>query len=297
MKAKAYLRVCELIDQASPRGRGKREQYSDALIVKVYFWAAHWNQPVCWACDEGNWVPAALSAVTCRLPSQSRMSVRLRTVGVLQLVERVQAMLAEALCAGEVEKAIDSKPLKVGAYSKDRDAKRGRAAGEMARGYKLHAVCRGQAFVHWTLTGMNVNDQVPAAELLPKLGGWGYVAADNGYDANPVYRAAREGGHQLVAPPRKANAEVRDTRRNTADRIRSLDMHANPLGRCGLGRSFGQMILGRRKQIERNFGNLVMDGMHAPPAWVRTPRRVALWVAAKLIQRMVRQMKIKGLMK
>ncbi len=300
MEAQRYRRVCRLVDQLCPHGRRPGQQFSDAAVVKVFLYATHSDRAVSWACRAANWPePLLHAAVGFALPSQPTMSRRLRTVGVLQLLERVRAALAERLGAGEVVKAIDSKPLRVGRYTKDRDARRGRAgAGEMARGYKLHAVTAGDAFLCWTILPMTDNDQVAAAVLLPRLGGqaaWGYVGGDNGYDANPVYASAAAANHQLIAPPRKANAHVRDTRRNTPQRIRSLDICANPLGHCGLGESFGLGLLRQRKQVERNFGHLVMDGLHAPPAWVRTPHRIAAWTAAKLVQRMARQVEIKGL--
>ena len=78
------------------------------------------------------------------------MSTRLRTVGVLALLDRVRAALAERLGGGggtEVVKAIDSKPLRVGRYTKDRDAKtrphRGRGDGprvQAARGHRRRRV-------------------------------------------------------------------------------------------------------------------------------------------------------------
>lgn len=244
-----------------------------------------------WGCQEDNWPQPLLEDLIGTLPSQPTMSRRLRSIGVVQLIERVQTMLAEKLDWG-VAKNIDSKPLTVGSYSKDRDAKRGRAGKQMARGYKLHALCVAKSFKHWTLTGMNTNDQVGAALLLPQLKGWGYVSADNGYDSNAVHQLAASMNHQLIAPPRKSNEAVRDTRRNLPERIRSLDICANPLGHCGLGESMGLELLRGRKQIERNFGNVVMDGLYAPPPWVRTPHRVAAWTAAKLSERMLRQIEI-----
>src|SRR5687768_1211017 len=299
MEADRYRRVCRLVDQLCPHGRRAGQQFSDATVVMVFLYATFSDRAVSWACRARHWPEPLLHAtVGFTLPSQSTMSKRLRTVGVLGLLDRVRAALAERLGRGEVAKAIDSKPLRVGRYTKDRDAKRGRAGpGEMARGYKLHAVTAADAFLCWTILPMNENDQVAAAVLLPRLGErapWGYVAGDNGYDANPVYRVAAAANHQLIAPPRKANAHVRDVRRNTPQRIRSLDVCANPLGHCGLGESFGLGLLRQRKQVERNFGHLVMDGLHAPPAWVRTPHRVAAWAAAKLVQRMERQVEIKG---
>ncbi|MBV8781571.1 MAG: hypothetical protein JO353_09255 [Phycisphaerae bacterium] len=296
MEAEQYRRISRLVDQLCPHGRRSRQQFSDASIVKVYFFTTHNDRAVNWACQPEHW-PESLRPFN--LPSQATMSRRLRSVGVLQLIDRIMVTLAEKLGEGAV-KSIDSKPLRVGCYSRDRDAKRGRAGrGEMARGYKLHTITCGEAFKHFTILPMNENDQVGAAMLLPRLSeeprGYGYVTADNGYDANPVYLHAAGANHQLIAPPRRANAEVRDTRRNSAERIRSLELCANPLAHCGLGENLGWQLLRERKQIERNLGNAAMDGLFAPPPWVRTPHRVATWVAAKLIQRMMRQLEIKRL--
>jgi hypothetical protein len=297
MEAERYRRVCAVIDQACPHRRARRQQFGDHLILRVYFWAVLHDRPTCWACDPGNWPEARRPF---ELPSQPTMSRRLRTVGVLAALERAHTLLADRFEPTPL-KQIDSKPLVVGNYSKDPDARRGRAAGEMARGYKLHALRSGGVLRHWTLAAMNVNDQVPARDLLARLAGdprdtgWGYVGADNQYDANPVHASAGSVNHQLVAPPRKANAEVRDARRNTAARLRSLELCANPLAACGMGPSFGLDVMRERKGIERTFGHAVMLGLHAPPPWVRRPHRMATWTAAKLCVQMVRLLEIKGL--
>ena len=294
MEARRYRRVCQLIDQVSPHGRRARQQYDDGSIVKTYFWSTLCDRPVSWACDPENWSEdLLLETIGFQLPSQPTMSRRLRSVGALQLIERVQMMLAEALGESMV-KAIDSKPLIVGNYSKDRDAKRGQAAGGKARGYKLHAITEGKSFKLWTLSAMNSNDQTGAVTLLPRLSGWGYLNADNGYDANPVHRQASAVNHQLVAPPRRSNAHVRDVKRNCRERIRSLDLCADPLRHCGQPDLFAASLINGRAQIERNFGHAVMNGLFAPPPWVRTPHRVANWAAAKLIQTMMRQVEIAG---
>ena len=303
MEAEAYRRLCDVIDQVSPHRRRARQQFGDHVIARVYAWAVGHDRPVSWACDPDHWPDDHDLAGA--LPSQPTMSRRLRSVGVLQLLERVHAWLADRCAPGGPLKQIDSKPLVVGNYSKDPDARRGRAAGEMARGYKLHAIrcgcggcCGGGALRHWTLAAMNVNDQVPARALLARLAGdpldagWGYVAGDNQYDANPVHAAAAAANHQLVAPPRAANAEVRDTRRNCAARLRSLELCANPLAACGLGPSFGLDVLRERKGIERTFGHLAMLGLFAPPPWVRRPHRVATWVVVKRCLQMVRLLEI-----
>jgi len=234
-----------------------------------------------------------LATVALSLPSQPTLSRRLRTVGVLQLIEQVQCRLAEALGDSRL-KVIDSKPLCTGSYSKDKDARPGRAAGRMAKGYKLHAITAACSFVHWTLLPMNEHDQIGAAMLLPRLKDYGYLSGDNAYDANTLYQQAAAMNHQLIAPPQKARAHVRDLRRNRPERIRSLDLCADPLQHCGRPDDFARAIRSGRVQIERNFGNAAMSGLWGLPPWVRTPHRVAVWVAAKLILRMLRQLEIAG---
>lgn len=293
MEAKEYRRMCRLIDQVAPHGRRSRQQFADRKIAKVYLYSVLRDRPVLFVCDPRNWDEDLLQELIGTLPSQSTMSRRLRTVGVLSILERAGLALSEDHSESLV-KMIDSKPLKVGSYSKDRDARRGRAAGEMARGYKLHVISRQNRILNWTITSMNTSDQVAAARLIPQLSGGGYLVADNGYDANPVHQLAHASNHQLVAPPRWSNRHVRDARRNSAARLRCLDM-LNPLLHRGQDLPFGQSLMRSRRQIERNFGHAVMLGLHAPPPWVRTARRIATWVAGKLIQSMLRLREIEGL--
>ena len=52
-----------------------------------------------------------------------------------------------------------------------------------------------------------------------------------------------------------------------------------------------------RADIERRLGNLCCfgGGLAPLPAWVRTPHRVARWVAAKLVINGLRQCQLQGL--
>lgn len=292
MEVKLYRALEKLVLQVAHTRRGKHQQFGDRAIVLVLIWAVLHDRPVCWACQGENW-PAWMDYP---LPSDATMSRRLRTVGVLQLLDRLLALLSEKFDHTHLVKAIDSKPLRVGHYSQDRDAKRGRAGGAMARGYKLHALTCNGIVIAWLLTSMNVNDQVPALALLEQLQGSGYVGADNGYDANKVHAKAASMDHQLVAPPRNSNKHVRDPRRNCAARIRSLELCDSPLQACGQQQWFGKAVLAERVSVERLFSQLCFDGLDAPPPWVRTPHRVAQWTAAKLLVRLLRQAQNAGLM-
>jgi len=272
MEAELYADTCRLIAQLCPHGRKSREQFSDALILKVHFFSTQSDRPVRWVCRSKHWPEKLLIKIAGgELPSRPCMSRRLRTAGVLQLIERVQKCLSDKLLAHQpgsaVVKVIDSKPLRVSRYSKDHDARNGYAAGDKSRGYKVHAITAGKAFVHC-----------------------------NGCDSNPVHSLARSVNHQLLAPPRRSNAQVRDVRRNTTERIRSLDLFADPLQHSGIPSAFAADVTDQRDQIERNFGNAAMHGLTSPPPWVRTPHRIAAWTAAKLIQTMARQLQIIGVM-
>jgi hypothetical protein len=271
--------------------------YDDRWIVLVYLWSVLHHQPACWACDPANW-PAELDRP---LPSQSRLSRRLRTVGVQQFLERAVAAASDLLqppSGPPLVKAVDSKPMTVGAYSKDAEAKKGRVAdGLFARGYRVHAVTHGRLVRHWTVLPLSAHDSVAAPELLPRLeGGGGYCVADNAYDTNDCHALAAAAGHQLVAPPRACNKGVRDAKYNRPERLRALDLLDSPLEKCGLTGGFGPDLYGHRQRIESGFGGLTFAGLGPLPPWVRGPRRVALWTAATLLKFFWRTAEKQGLM-
>jgi hypothetical protein len=221
------------------------------------------------------------------------MSRRLRSLGVRQLLERAQKITSQwfptFFCHW-----IDSKPLTVSGVSKDRDARLGRAAGHKARGYRLHVLHNaGGAVVAWLLGPMNFND-VPAAQtmlnavrLQQECGQLhlkpGYATGDNQYDANGLYNGFALIGMQLVAPPRKTAKDV-GHQRHSPHRLHGLDL---------VKRGFGQNLIEGRRGIERYFANATSfaGGLGPLPAWVRTPRRVSIWVGSKLIIDAVRRAK------
>lgn len=291
MEARAYRRMCEIVDQVSPYRRVSKQQFGDHVIVKVYLYSVLRDRPVSFVTQKENWDQKLLDELIGDLPSQPTMSRRMKSIGVLSLLERTQVLLAEN-DQQTLVKFIDSKPLKVGSYSKDREARRGRAAGEMARGYKIHVISSGNAVLCWTLTAMNTNDQLAAQKLLPQLQGEGYIAADNSYDGNGLHLKAWENRHQMLTPTRKGKESKRDLRRTPRPRLRSQDM-LDPRLKHHAEESFGQGLMRSRKAIERHFGHQVMLGMQAPPPWVRTPHRVATWAAGKMIQSMCRLQQLK----
>lgn len=293
MEAQLYQSLYKLVwSLAHPRQ--KRTRFNDRIIVMVYLWSVLWDRPVCWACDPANWT----GRNAFELPSDSTMSRRLRTVGVQQLIERALAAGSDLFGPPPLVKQVDSKPMYVGPYSKDRDAKRGYiAAGQKARGYRLHTLNHGRMVRWFTLAPMNEHDSTTAPLVFRRLeGGGGYAAADNAYDSNDLHGEAAAVGHQLVAPPRACNKGVRDLKHNCPERIRALDLLDSPLEHCGLSGDFGRELYNCRQRVESGYGGLTMQGLHFLPAWVRGPRRVALWAAGKILIFLCRDAKNKGLM-
>lgn len=292
MEAKLYRELYQLVHSTPHTPRRKREQFGDWWVLMVHLWAVLHDRSQSWACDPANWPPD----LDRPLISQSRLSRRLRTVGVLQLLERVLARASD-LFGVPLVKQVDSKPLTVGAYSKDADAKRGRVAdGMFARGYRLHVISHGRAVRHFTLLPLNEHDSVAAPALLPRLEGGGYVLGDNAYDTNACHGLAAAANHQLVAPARACNRDVRDAKHNCPERLRALDMLHGPLAKCGVTPAFGQELYDGRQRIESAFGGLTHLGLGALPAWVRGPRRVALWAAGKILIYLCRTAQKHGLM-
>ena len=276
MQSQPLSFIYRIVD-ACANGRCRGCRYNDGMIVSVLLWAAHHNRPLQWACQLRHWPPLLRH----ELPSASTMSRRLRTRRVGKLLVRIFLSLAalfiglsQALAIG----SIDSMPMVVGNYSKDRHARRGRGAGAMFRGYKLHAVVINSVFCDFAILSANANDQVPAARLLKRCPIAGYILGDNQYDANPVHRQLSDQLH-LLAPARRSNRHVRDLRRNSSQRLRALELlHPPPQGTC-----FGAGLFRCRSQIERAFARLSMAGLSRLPHWVRTMPRVQRWVAAKLV--------------
>jgi Transposase DDE domain len=262
----------------------KGKQFSNATIVITYLWAVLWDRPTSWACQKSNWPE---NTDWERLPSGSTMSRRLRTVGVLTLIEQLQSTLSELFPSG-LCKLVDSKPLPVSTYSKDRDARIGHGAGLPAKGYKIHAIVDAcsRMVEHWVLAPMNRHDAAMAAELVPNMPGEqaAYLIADNAYDSNHLYELAAEKTCQLLAPQRRS-AKALGRYKHSPHRIAGHTKLANPLQWSGQTESFGHAMLDFRIGIEQCFGYMgnIAPGLKGLPNWVRRPHRVALWVAGKLL--------------
>jgi hypothetical protein len=262
-------RKVERLDKtwSSPR----RTTYSDGRIVEVYLWAVWHDRPVLWACRAEHWPVEQRGRP---LPSPSRMSRRLRSDSVRKLLAELERRLGRTEPSSWV-RWVDAKPLPVGGSTQDRQARYGRAAGGKAKGYKFYAICDSrQRLCGWEVQGMNVSEKVVCERLLRGLRQPGYLVGDGEYDSNRLYDLAGRKGIQLVAPKRQGRGLGHQYQ--SPYRLRSVDLQRG---------AFGQALLRSRAGVDRWFGQMgnFGGGLSPLPNWVRTLRRVRLWVQGKTI--------------
>jgi hypothetical protein len=249
-------------------------KYSVADILVVYLWSVVHDRPMCWGVQKGNW-PVDLRPTF--LPSQATLSRRMRSDEVRQLMTAVEETWLVLLGVRHMWiRMIDGKACGVSGVSKDADARYGRGAGGMQKGYKLHAVwAAGPLPIAWALTPMNVSERRMARQLIPMLPGTGYLLGDPEYDCNDLYELAHAAGHQLFAPKRQKHCGL-GHRPQSPYRLRSIDL---------MKRKFGKRLYRFRRQIEREFGSLTSfgGGLTCLPPWVRRFPRVRNWLNAKLL--------------
>jgi len=251
--------------------------FSDRVIVRVWYWAVVHDRPVSWACQRRNWPPALRRQA---LPSGPTMSRRLRSASVQRLLADLERRVTAPTEPG-LFWMIDGKPLPIGGCSKDRQAGYGRSAGGKAKGYKIHAIIgAGGAIAAWRVAPMNKDERVMAGRLLNSTPLPGYVVADSNYDSNPLHAICdRLGNRQMVAPRRYGPGHGFGHKRQTPERLRSVAITESPFPQ------FAARLQLDRNAIERAFGNMTNwgGGLSGLPAWIRTHRRVYRWVQAKLV--------------
>ena len=273
MENELWSRVSQMVQQLGNNKRPKKATYCDADIVLTYLWSVLHDRPVYWACKKSSW-PVYYRRK--KLPDASTMTRRLRTEAIQRLMAKVEQELIKR-CPASVCRWIDAKALRIGNFSKDKEAGYGPAEGGMAKGYKLYAVAdQSQGFVTWKVKPMNHCESTVADELIGELDSEGYLVGDGAYDKNRLYELAWEKSIQLIAPQRIKNAKGIGHSRHSPHRLRALS-----LVRCPLGRA----LLDSRLHIERMFGQLTNlgCGLSPLPNWVRSQFRVQMWVRAKMI--------------
>jgi hypothetical protein len=241
----------------------------------ILLWSALNDRPRCWALDEANW---RFDERPEHLLSEGQLSRRVRDRDVLRQFRRILERLNETLGKFSPRQArtaiADGSPLPVGGASSDPDARAGRAARGMARGYKLHLVS-GEfgAIFDFRITAMNTYEGHPLVDMLQRVPATiARVVADGNYDSSPIHRACDARDMRFIAPVKNN----RVGRRNCPFRKSALKYLNTPRGIHEFR---------KRANIERLFGQLKSSrfGLQGLPSWVRRLPRVKLWVIAKLI--------------
>jgi Transposase DDE domain len=276
MEHQLYQAIVALLATLDKKPMRTRFTYSDRRIVEVYYWAVIHDRPTTWACRRAHWPPHLRRQP---LPSESRMSRRLRSPAVVALLTALERRVTAPKEPG-LFWVIDGKPLPIGGCSKDRQAGYGRAAAGKAKGYKLHALVGASGIAAWRVAPMNKDERVMAVRLLRQAAIQGYLVADANYDSNPLHALCDQLGElQLITRRRYGSGHGLGHHRHSPGRLRSIARTENPFP------AFADQLLHDRAAIERAFGNLVNwgGGLTCLPAWVRTHRRVHRWVQAKLV--------------
>lgn len=271
--------------------RGYHQKYVPIpgwILVLTMLWAALHDRPVAWACNPKNWSTTRLRSP--RLPSARTMSRRVDGVALGLLWRAIGQRLREFSATQPALLAfLDGKPLTVGGATKDRDARYGRAAGVMAKGYKLHTVWSTRAMPEtWELTSLNVGETTAASRLLPQLTGGGYLVADGNYDSSALFDLAWQQGYQLLTPLPNGQHPGSGHRYQSPHRLRSIEL---------MQKTYGHDLYRTRIGIEQAYGNATSfaGGLAPLPAWVRGLDRVRTWVWAKLLINAARILNLKHL--
>jgi hypothetical protein len=249
--------------------------YSDANIILIELFRVAHHLSAVEALRRQRWPLWARRVV--RFPSRSQFNRRIKRAAIQAGIERVSAHFRAQLPRTN-EKACDGKPLLVGGFSKDPDAKRGKAPGGWARGYKMHAIVdAGGAVEGWKITPLNAGEGPVARELVTEVDlGGSLLRGDGNYDSVALYEAVEQAGGRLLAPRRKPGTGL-GSHRQHPHRLQSIEeLEQAPEGRKAHDR--------HRIRVEQIFGRLttVCFGLWGLPAHVRRLERVERWVRAKL---------------
>jgi hypothetical protein len=267
MEGHVWVIVEELL--LAVQSRPKRCRYSDGEILRVSIWAILHDRPVSWACREENW-PAKLRPD--RLPDGSTVSRRWKRAALQYQAQRLHELGVDRLGETSRYAIVDGRPLPVGGCSKDPDARPGRSAGGMGKGYKMHTlVSLKHAILAYEIRPMNEAEQTVALELVARVPHRVLrVLGDGIYDSIRLHRRMENAGKKLYTPIRKG----RVGRRQQPRRLQLLRLTQRPIG-CRL--------LKLRDEVERAFAqeSNVAIGFKGLPAWARRSHRVHRWMWGK----------------
>ena len=104
---------------------GRTPAYTDQQIIKMYFWTAWHDRPLCWACDRSHYNTVYRPG---QLPSVSQFCRRVKTTRVQAMIEHISQRLSHGDRPVDIA-SIDGKALPISDYTSDPDAKTGYGCG------------------------------------------------------------------------------------------------------------------------------------------------------------------------
>jgi hypothetical protein len=260
-------------DRRVPKHR-RQCQYDDRLIVRMFLWAVFHDCAPLWACDRTHYTTLFRPP---QLPSTSQFYRRLATTRVLAMLRAVNHYLTESDAPARLL-FFDGKPLPVGDFSRDPDARDGYGAGRMQRGYKLHACGDdGGNILDFQVLPLNVGEPNTARQLINRIPHHSLVLADANYDSDLLYAAVATRDAQLLTRLKGQAWSTRRLSEMSLARRTSLSWWRELPQMC-------EALLRFRDGIERIFSTLTgtSHGLSGLPSWVRRLPRVQRWVTAKI---------------
>jgi len=270
------LRVLYHRLSASASARGpRRGKFSNGTIALIYLLGVLRNRSPRWAADQHNWPLWLRRVLLC--PSYSQLIRRLKTDSVRQLIDQINAEWRERLPHSRL-KFCDGKPLVVGGFSKDPDARRGKVPDGWARGYKLHALADSLGDIEaFQVTALDAGESTVACRLVRQTGlDTAVIRADANYDSNRLYAAVSERGGRLIAPRCKPGRGLGHCAHHP-HRLRAIA----ELEGDGIALKTHRRL---RVAVEQCFAHLtnLPFGLSPLPNFVRRLTRVRLWLSAKI---------------
>lgn len=262
-------------DRQVPRC-GRKCTYSDRKIVKMVLWATWHDRPMRWACDRSHY------NTLCRigqLPSESQFCRRRKKPRIQEMLRCANRYLADKGIPSKIT-FLDGKPLPVGGFSRDPDARNGYGVGGMQRGYKLHAWTTQDGCIPlFSVHPLNEGEPKVARQMAPDIPPARLVVGDANYDSAPLYTEIDNRGSQLLTPLKGRARSAARLRRMGPGRRQALRLWDCVPDQCQ------RLTKVERIEIERTFSALTCfgGGLTPLPPWVRRLPRVRLWVTAKLV--------------
>ncbi len=251
-------------------------RYSDAIVSLIYLFGVLYDRSTCWAHNKKNW---PLWARRLQFPSYSQLMRRLKKPQVMQMIQQMNQEFHGPMEAGN-DKICDGKPLTVGGFSKDPDARRGKVPAGWAKGYKLHAIIdeNNGKIDAFTVTPLDVGEPTTACRLVRKMNlDHAKIRGDSNYDSNPFYAEVAKAGGRLIAPRKKPYTSL-GHHKHHPDRLRAIrELEMSELVHDDHEK--------HRIRIEQGLAQLtnLSFGLAPLPNFVRRLHRVRRWVAGKIM--------------